>query len=61
MKINKKNYLFSYTFGKRYLFIIGGVDENDEVLQTCEMFDVFNLKATKMPQLQHGVSNNNFS
>ena len=40
-----------YDFLDRYIYVVGGADKHEEVMDSCENFDVFELKWSIMPSL----------
>ena len=40
-----------YDFGDRYVYIIGGSNQDGFMIKNCEKFDVFNQKWIVMPSL----------
>jgi hypothetical protein len=46
-----------YDFEDRFIYVVGGCDERDQMIRNCEKFDVFNNKWTIMPDMIHERGN----
>ena len=46
-----------YEFEDRYIYVVGGCNENDEMIKDCEKFDILDNKWIPMPSLNEERGN----
>lgn len=49
--VARTSFAAHYDFGDRYVYVIGGSNNQDRMVTDCEKFDVLNQKWIKMPSL----------
>ena len=46
----RKSFTAHYDFGDKYIYVLGGSDDNGNMVKDCEKYDVYNNKWIPMPQ-----------
>ena len=50
--IGRTSFAAHYTFGDRYIYVIGGCNQQEMMIRDCERFDLNRETWTRMPSLK---------
>jgi hypothetical protein len=57
LSIARTSFAAHYDFESRFIYVIGGCNKNDMMINNCEKFDILDNKWMPMPSMTHARGN----